>query len=341
MKRFFSYLEEIRKQKKLTKTQVYLAAFGILLFLAIALTLPNYFLQKQQVYKSQSASGPASALAAGNTYYVATNGNDANSCTQASPCQTIVHGISKLASGDTLLIRAGTYTETLDTQSTPIPSGSSWSAMTKIAGYPGETVWINGGGYSTINIVGAVNYVWLDNLHIDAVNASNYGINASQLDSGYVRVSNSEVKNANSNGILMAGPHQLQNLNVHDNGYSDPPGGPAACTTPPCGAYGLYLNGDGGVLENSDVYHNARMGLHLFKTSAPYPSNWVVRNNRFHDNGQQYDGAGILVCGANELVYNNLVYNNVNASEGISVGWCPTSNVQVYNNTIRSIYSSL
>src|SRR5437762_2013059 len=88
MKKFFNYLEEIRKQKKLTKTGAYLSVFAILLFLSLAITLPNYFLQKQQMYKGQSASQPASALAAGNTYYVATNGNNSNSCAAAQNSAT-------------------------------------------------------------------------------------------------------------------------------------------------------------------------------------------------------------------------------------------------------------
>jgi len=59
MKRFLSYIEEIQKQRKLTKTQVYLATFGILLFLAIALILPNYLVKRQQIYKSRAQTTAA------------------------------------------------------------------------------------------------------------------------------------------------------------------------------------------------------------------------------------------------------------------------------------------
>src|SRR6266478_4169229 len=57
MKRFFNYLEEIRKQKKLTKTGAYLSAFAILLFLSLAITLPNYLIKRQQIYKSHAQAG--------------------------------------------------------------------------------------------------------------------------------------------------------------------------------------------------------------------------------------------------------------------------------------------
>ncbi|HYT43842.1 MAG TPA: hypothetical protein VEP90_15995, partial [Methylomirabilota bacterium] len=59
MKRFLSYIEEIRKQKKLTRTQISLAAFGILLFLSLALTLPTYLLKEQQILRSQAQEAQA------------------------------------------------------------------------------------------------------------------------------------------------------------------------------------------------------------------------------------------------------------------------------------------
>lgn len=40
MKKFINYLEHITIHKKLTKTQFYFSAFGLLLFLTLAITLP-------------------------------------------------------------------------------------------------------------------------------------------------------------------------------------------------------------------------------------------------------------------------------------------------------------
>jgi chitodextrinase len=54
MKRFINYLEQLQEQKKLTKTQIYLATFGILLFLSLALTIPTYLLKQQQILRSQA-----------------------------------------------------------------------------------------------------------------------------------------------------------------------------------------------------------------------------------------------------------------------------------------------
>src|SRR5262245_37706201 len=54
-------------------------------------------------------------LAAG-SWYVATAGNDANSCSATeSPCATINGAIGKASSGDTIYIAEGTYTNPVDT----------------------------------------------------------------------------------------------------------------------------------------------------------------------------------------------------------------------------------
>src|SRR5438128_7682488 len=90
---------------------------------------------------------PHAATAA--TYYVATNGNNANPETQAQPFQTIGKGLSVLTAGATLYIRGGTYAESISTPANTIPSGTSWSNVVTIAGYPNETVTLISAGFST------------------------------------------------------------------------------------------------------------------------------------------------------------------------------------------------
>src|SRR5215207_7243496 len=47
----------------------------------------------------------------GGTWYVATTGNDSNSCSSAgSPCQTVNVAIGKAANEDTIKVAIGTYT---------------------------------------------------------------------------------------------------------------------------------------------------------------------------------------------------------------------------------------
>src|SRR5215510_14137028 len=71
-------------------------------------------------------------------YYVdGSAGEDSNEGTLLKPFETINRGTQVLRPGDTLYIRAGTYSESL---SNSIPSGSSWSAPVTVAAYNGEIV---------------------------------------------------------------------------------------------------------------------------------------------------------------------------------------------------------
>jgi hypothetical protein len=130
MGRFFSYIEAVQKQKKLTKTQLSLVIFCLILFLAIALILPNYIIKRQQIYKSE---------AAGTTYYVSATGDNNNSCAQATststPKQNVQAGITCAAAGDIVTVRAGTYAEQVTLDKSDII----------IKAYPGERPVIDGG----------------------------------------------------------------------------------------------------------------------------------------------------------------------------------------------------
>ena len=78
-------------------------------------------------------AGGAGAQAA--IYYVSTAGNDSNTGTLALPFRTIQKAANLMRAGDTCLIRAGTYRETI----TPANSGASGAPITFDA-YNGERV---------------------------------------------------------------------------------------------------------------------------------------------------------------------------------------------------------
>ena len=79
-------------------------------------------------------------LAQSATYYVAqSGGNDANSGSQVTPFQTIQRCATVARAGDTCLMRAGTYRETV----TPTQSGTA-SAPITFAPYTGESVTVSG-----------------------------------------------------------------------------------------------------------------------------------------------------------------------------------------------------
>lgn len=86
------------------------------------------------------AAPQTEVTAAGTTYYVATNGSDANNGTSVStPFLTIQKAAFTAQAGDTVTIRGGTYRETV----TPIHSGNAGNKIT-YQNYSGETVIVSG-----------------------------------------------------------------------------------------------------------------------------------------------------------------------------------------------------
>jgi parallel beta-helix repeat protein len=76
------------------------------------------------------------------TYYVATTGNDANPGSLQQPFRTISHAVGVLVAGDTLLVRGGTYSESV----TVWGLNGTATAPIYISSYPGETAVIDGAG---------------------------------------------------------------------------------------------------------------------------------------------------------------------------------------------------
>ncbi|HCR69921.1 MAG TPA: hypothetical protein DIW23_00625 [Anaerolineae bacterium] len=59
------------------------------------------------------ASSDYAPHSAGNSYYVAVNGSDLNTCTQSAPCKSFNKAMSLAQSGDTVYVTAGTYNQEL------------------------------------------------------------------------------------------------------------------------------------------------------------------------------------------------------------------------------------
>ena len=115
-----------------------------------------------------------------------------------------------LSSGDTLYIRGGWYNEGIGVNGvTNLPSGTSWSTATVIAGYPGETVQL-GGDISTDfwsgqAYLGVVRYVIFQNFVLDGHVLSAHGCNIGVYDPNcgphFIRFKDIEVKNNPATGV--------------------------------------------------------------------------------------------------------------------------------------------
>lgn len=67
------------------------------------------------------------------TYYVATDGNDSNNGSSGTPFLTIQKAADVVSAGDTVIIRDGTYTTTVDSLATLYTSGTAGNEITFIA----------------------------------------------------------------------------------------------------------------------------------------------------------------------------------------------------------------
>lgn len=107
-------------------------------------------------------SPAAGAALARRTFYVATDGTDAGPGTIDQPWRTIGFAIQRLAPGDRLYVRAGTYDERIKTP--PIAAGRA-DARILVANHPGERpvirglLWLRNPSHWTIS---GINVTWSD-----------------------------------------------------------------------------------------------------------------------------------------------------------------------------------
>jgi hypothetical protein len=80
----------------------------------------------------------------GKTYYVSTQGNDANAGTLAAPWRTIQHAANSVHAGDTVEVKGGIYNEIVQMKS----SGNATQGYITFTNYAGQTPIVDGSGLS-------------------------------------------------------------------------------------------------------------------------------------------------------------------------------------------------
>jgi parallel beta helix pectate lyase-like protein len=274
------------------------------------------------------------------TFYVSPAGNDANSCNSAqstSPSShklTISAGVACLSPGDTLMIRGGTYTgsrNVIDSQTYPVPAGSSWSNPVTISGYPGETVVIQPpNNVSAVRLRGNTSYVVIQDLVLDLVNSVD-GTDADVVllwETHHVRLQRIEAKNGKSFGIGVGKDTpfiEVLDSRIHDIGATNGDHTNGHC---------LYISGSDGLYEGNELFNCIGYGYHVYNYNTAEihtdPSRNVIRRNRIHNNGVAGGYGIVLAWGDGNVAYNNLIYDNY---AGILI-YIGALNAQVYNNTI-------
>ncbi len=267
------------------------------------------------------------------TYYVATTGSDSNAGTESAPFRTIAKGSQALAAGDTLYMRAGTYKETMlhKQEGFKFTSGISPSAMTRYAAYPGEERKVI---IRPTNKVPMLLYLASDSAYIeirgitfDGTNTTSLGIlglgySGDQLhDTHHIRFINNETFGGHSLGIRGVNNELIGNHIHHSKGY------------------GVYASGNNMLIEGNIIHDTGGYGIHLYK-SGDNPSNNIVRNNVFYNNGYEFYHSSnptvkrqtptVVINGTNNQFYNNIIHKSYG---GISVGY-GANDILVANNTV-------
>jgi|GEM_PF-4769979 len=116
----------------------------------------------------------APARAAGNSYYVATNGSDSNPGTIDRLWATLPYATDQIKAGDTVYVRAGTYKPT---KATVITTSGTADARITFRSYPGETAVIDASDppSDTDGIATTASYV--SSIGFEVKNAKRTGIN--------------------------------------------------------------------------------------------------------------------------------------------------------------------
>lgn len=262
-----------------------------------------------------------STIAHAAEYYVATTGNNSAPGTAAKPFRSIAKGLSVLKAGDQLYIRAGTYDETINSNSQTIPTGTSWNDAPLIAAYAGETVTLNG----SINIAhGYVQYVEFARLTLTAthMNISVGGFEAPH----HIKFTNMEIRGGIEQCVQLGKfSHHVwfTGGRIHDCAYN-------STSTPP--GYPLYIGGSDHLIENIEVFGSNSYCIHVYEANTPKPTRITVRNSILHHCGlRKASSAAIILTGAdNNEAYNNVLYNN----SGHGIVNMSGSHAKIYNNTV-------
>lgn len=295
------------------------------------------------------------------TYWVSKSGTDVNGCTNTTTPlttgakQTISAGVGCLASGDTLMIGSGTYTETLNCNVTCPPSGTDASHLTTIAVAPGNSViWKSSNGASIIALVSVSSNTKGNYVHITGQGATlefdgtgmggaggtsngDSGIATNQNTTGiklsYLKVHNVKtsfcVGGSAGAGLLIGGAnHLIDHVESYDNGHS-------LCGDEDDSGYGIYFSAHDSTVQYSTLHANGGHGIHSYHAGGGANNN-VLRWNTIYGNGiiATSNTSGIISSsGSGHKIYGNVVANQTHGS-GIEFG--PTCvNCEAYNNTVH------
>jgi hypothetical protein len=275
------------------------------------------------------------ALSQATTYYVAPSGGGGCSTNRNAPQGNLTAALQCLSAGDTLYLRAGTYTQS--EMINPVPSGPSDTTHTTIAGDPQDgalaaTIRGTGSGCCLFTFVGSgVNRITLDNLRLDGAGVTGVAIRIGCSNCGppqfehtdlshHITLQNLEILNIKNSGILSGSFNTIyRNNHIHHTGSDG-------------FDHGIYLSDNDTLLQGNIIHDTTGYGIHYFSndvnvSGAPLHHGVMITGNTTYNNTY----SGIIVNASDDaLVYNNVSYHN--GDKGL-YAW-GGNNARIYNNTL-------
>jgi hypothetical protein len=260
-------------------------------------------------------------------FYVSRKGSNSNPGTKKKPWRTIQRALTRLKSGQTALVRAGTYSEDLRMRR----SGTATAPIT-LATYPGETVVLHAASTSgntyPVQITGS--YFRLHGFVIEkALGTSDANV---YLWGGanHIELSSNEIRYGQDQGVFADNTTsylQFLNNRIHDNGWNHVQGQHQS--------HSIYLEGGNDLVANNLIYnHPFGFGLQI------YPAN---HDTIVVDNTIAASAHSSIVVGGRGGVYDITIRNNIlypsggtyGGNYGVEMGSsCPTGPVYIDTNVI-------
>jgi len=222
------------------------------------------------IFAAALAALLAAAPAPAETYYVAAGGDDGSPGTEAAPWASIQHAADTLVAGDTVIVKAGTYTESGNTERamiTPAASGEPGNLITYLAN-AGDTVVIDGGG------------------------ARPFAFELNGRD--YIRIEGFEITGTTAHAILVSWEEatgfgiEIVGNRIHDCGLGN---------TDSAAVY--YRFARQGLIEDNVLYHNGGDGITMEITDGI-----IIRGNAIYENevdGIKGGGSGEIIIEGNTI----------------------------------------
>lgn len=214
----------------------------------------------------------------GASYYVATNGSDANQGTIDQPFATLNKGAAVLNPGDTLYVRGGTYYQTVYA-----PASGTPAAPVTISGYQAETAVIDGAYTNPASSWGNLFLVQGSNAVVKNLTIKRSNWIGLALTGPYDQAVNINSQSNMENGIIVTGSADygvVQNCQVYYNaksneGFQATRGGWSTGLSAARGPSYVTLRGN-------QVWNNWGEGLSTFESQHTLMQSNVVYDNQLN-----------------------------------------------------------